>query len=177
MKVLWLDFETTGLDPDKDVVLELGAIYADETTQQVYFQYDVPIQPPAGWEEKMNPWALATHTKSGLLGRIAEGMETMEIAEADELLAADIHKRCGDLRPALGGNNVGTFDLRFMRRHMPLTTARLHHSVVDSSVLWKAMGFATHAPRPDLKGNAHRALFDCKNSMHLFREWCRMVRK
>jgi oligoribonuclease len=66
MYYLWLDLETTGLDPDTCCVIEVGAILTDEDFVEID-RYDRVIGPkaydPTAWERD----ALKMHRESGLL--------------------------------------------------------------------------------------------------------------
>ncbi len=156
---IWLDLETTGLNPDRDIILEFAAGIADdgpggsftaiEIVQSVidpksYAPWRVPGHTPTGFEfveeidglialEAMDPYVRNMHTKNGLLAELERPELCCTIEEADDALSALLL----DGKPSLAGNSVH-FDLAFIKKHMPRFAARLSHRVFDVSTLLRA---------------------------------------
>lgn len=165
---LWLDLETTGLDPDREIILEWAVLIADDGkdgTFEVEQEFSSVVMPYAfaGRDclAEMDPYVRRMHEKNGLLADIAAG-KGAPLAEADAFLA----ELAGDTKPSIAGNSVGSFDLQFIRRHMPLFAAKLSHRVYDVSTLIRAeRTYGDAAGLIEVKADAHRAAADARASL------------
>ena len=168
---IWLDLETTGLDPDRDIILEFAAMIANdgrggdftpiEIHQSVVAPYFYGTRPAGVILAEMDPFVRNMHTKNGLLAELERPELCCTIGEADEFLAALIP----DGKPSLAGNSVH-FDLGFLRVHMPRFAARLSHRVFDVSTLLRAE--RTYGDSHDMiqvPASAHRAREDVLASL------------
>lgn len=169
---LWLDLETTGLDPEREIVLEIAVIVANDSRGGDFTETAVEqtvIRPYASGGrtaeaiiDEMHPRVRDMHTKNGLLAELHDPDLTCTIEEADAYFAALVP----DGLPSIAGNSVGSFDLQFIRKHMPKFAARLSHRVFDVSTLIRAeRTYGDSEGLVTVKADAHRALADARASL------------
>lgn len=176
--IYWLDLETTGLDPVKDVILELAIVRArfEEPTKPLA-NYHVVFGLQGSDPETWHPMVREMHTKSGLLDECLRSTKTLYDAESvldtfvpkPESDPADPQRHDG--KWTLAGACVH-FDRDFLVRHIPRIGQRFMNRTLDVSGLklfCRTLGM-DRLP----KAEAHRALDDIAESMaHLVvcRKW------
>ncbi len=162
-RLVWIDCEMTGLDPAKDVLIEIATIITDYDLNIVARGPDLAIRASEARLRNMDAWNRRTHRKSGLLQRIrTEGVTTVE---AERKTLAFVKKYCYAQTAPLCGNSIGQ-DKRFLSRYMPLLNDFLHYRVVDVStikVLVKEW-YGEHVQPPE-KDERHRAMADIEDSI------------
>lgn len=158
----------TGLDLERDALIEVAALVTDFDLNILGEGVDIVIKPPAEALEQMDDFVRTMHTKSGLLEELDSGV-TLEEAEAAVL--AYVREHCGEgSRPPLAGNTVGT-DRAFIARDMGDLETFLHYRIVDvSSIKELARRWYPRAyyAAPEKFGN-HRALADIRESIQELR--------
>lgn len=166
MKLIWLDLETTGLDPRKDSILEVYAAEADLSdpftiTRELVNDVVYLGAPSVLRLERDNPFVHAMHTKNGLLADCLRSFTSVREIERKLLELIPAVEDRNEL-PTLAGSTVH-FDQSFINVHMPALASRLHYRIFDVStikVLARAMG-APKWPRAE----AHRAREDVFESI------------
>src|SRR5580658_7490866 len=128
-----MDLEMTGLDVDRDVIVEVATLITDDELQGVA---EGPDLVGAGTPEQlagMGDFVREMHTKSGLLAAIeASTISREEAANATlEFIRAHVPQRRS---VPLAGNSIGT-DRRFLAAQMPAVEDYLHYRSVDVSTL------------------------------------------
>ncbi len=135
--LLWIDLETTGLDPVGDHIVELAWMtsYDDLSARSNSHNYVIDISPAARKQLAENPYVLDMHKTSGLLEDIdaAKNVFRLEDVEDDILAALKRETVSGD-RISVAGFSVH-FDLAFINEHMPRLAELLSHRVYDVSTL------------------------------------------
>lgn len=162
--LVWIDCEMTGLDLQKDALIEVAVVITDEQLNIVDEGIDVLIKPPAQALEQMGSFVKKMHTDSGLLDDL-ENATALEEAQKQVLdYVRSIVPQPG--KALLAGNSVGT-DKAFLERDMPRLIDHLHYRVVDVSTLkelakrWHHRVFE-EAPQ---KNGGHRARADILESI------------
>jgi oligoribonuclease len=167
-RLVWIDCEMTGLDLERDALIEVAALVTDFDLNVLGEGVDLVIKPPGAALEQMNDVVRQMHTASGLLDVLDQGC-TLQEAEAQvlEYVRANVAE---GTRPPLAGNTVAT-DRAFLARDMQEIDAYLHYRIVDVSSIkelvrrwYPRVYFA--APAKD--GN-HRALADIRESIEELR--------
>jgi oligoribonuclease len=155
--ILWIDLETTGLDPDRCSILEVAAVVTSPNLRTLYTYEGVVEAGLEEWEE-MNEWCRDTHTKSGLWHEAQTSILSVAAAEEDILRIVGRFWPEG-AKPLLGGQSVH-FDRGFIRKHMPALDARLSHRHLDVSSFLEALKRWTSSGVRRQNDVAHRALPD-----------------
>jgi oligoribonuclease len=167
-----MDLEMTGLDPAKDVIVEIATIVTDDQLEIVAEGPDLVVHQPDEALAVMDPIVVEMHTTSGLLPLIKASTTTLEEAGAATL--AFIKEHVPDVRTVpLCGNSIGT-DRRFLAIYLPAIEEHLHYRSVDVSTIKELTrrwypGALEAVPR---KATAHRALDDIRESIEELR-WYR----
>jgi oligoribonuclease len=163
-RLVWIDCEMTGLDLERDALVEVAALVTDSELNVLGDGVDVVIRPPAGAVETMPDVVREMHTSSGLLGALDTGVT---LREAEELVLAYVRAHVPDVRKApLCGNSVAT-DRGFLARDMPALESHLHYRIVDVSSIkelsrrWYPRVYY-NSPK---KSGGHRALADIRESI------------
>jgi len=163
-KLVWIDCEMTGLDPEVDALIEVAALVTDFELNVLGDGVELVIKPPTGTLAQMSDVVRTMHTESGLLSALEDGV-SVEEAEKQVLDYVRAHVPEPGRAP-LAGNSVGT-DRAFLARQMPALEAHLHYRIVDVSSIkelsrqWYPRAYF-NAPE---KGGGHRALADIRESI------------
>lgn len=167
--LVWLDLEMTGLDPDRDVIIEAAVLVTDPQLEIVAHGPEIAIHRTPQELALMNAWNRRTHGDSGLVRRIRDSQTTIEQAEDEilEFLAEWTEKRASPLC----GNSVHQ-DRAFIRRQMPRLDAWLHYRILDVSTVKELVKRWYPDLEPFAKQERHRALDDIRESIDELR-WYR----
>jgi oligoribonuclease len=165
--LVWVDMEMTGLDPDRDRVIELAAIVTDPNLNVLAEGPVFVIHQPDEVLDAMDAWNKGTHGRSGLIDRVKASTVT-EVQAADEMVAF-LKQYVPAGKSPMCGNSICQ-DRRFMARHMPTLEAFFHYRNVDVSTLKELC----RRWRPELiagfkKHQLHTALADIRESVEELR--------
>lgn len=165
-KLIWVDLEMTGLNLDKERIIELACIITDYDLNVISEYGPVIINQPDEILNNMGEWCTEHHGKSGLTEAVRNSKITQEQAASDFL--AFIKSHVDSMKGFLAGNSVHA-DAKFLERYMPKIIKYLHYRIVDVSSIkilvehWyrgkKVMG-----TQPK-KGLGHRAIDDIRESL------------
>ncbi len=163
-RLVWIDCEMTGLDLDRDALIEVAALVTDSELNILGEGVDVVIRPPDEALTTMPDVVREMHTSSGLLTELADGIT---LAEAEKVVLDYIRQHVPEGGKApLCGNSVAT-DRGFLSRDMPALEGHLHYRIVDVSSIkelsrrWYPRAYY-NSPQ---KGGSHRALADIRESI------------
>ncbi len=179
---LWLDLETAGLEPP---ILEVGAAmvenrfpFPDVEHYSAVVRPDVP-----GWREKMVPFVVEMHTKTGLLDAVPQGRPLVEVE--DELLAMLDRYVDPTAQVVLAGSGVSHFDHEIIKSEMPRLAKRLRYATLDVGVIRRAFEFVGRKAVTEVYGQTftspapeaqqHRALADVLDHLNEWRHYARML--
>ena len=157
-RLVWIDLEMTGLEPDRHVIVEVAAVVTDAELNILDEGLDLVVHATEEQLREMDDFVTAMHAKSGLDKEIRQSSTTIE--EAEDAVLKLLQKHCDPNHPApLAGNSIAT-DRTFIRAYMPRLDAALHYRMIDVSTI-KELARRWH-PRayfnqPD-KGMTHLSL-------------------
>ena len=167
--LVWIDLEMTGLDIERDVIVEIACIVTDVELETLDDGEQLVVHQDDDTLAAMDDFVRTMHRKSGLLPEITAATTSVEAAEQQVLAYVRKHVPAAGVAP-LCGNSIG-MDRRFLARYMPELDNYLHYRSVDVSSLkelcrrWYP---AVYRKRPS-KSEQHRALDDIRESIQELR--------
>jgi oligoribonuclease len=157
--LLWLDLEMTGLNPERDAILEIAVVATDPSLDCVIEGPSIVIHQPENLLEQMDQWCFEHHTASGLLESVRQSK--VSVAQAERDVIAFVKRYCDENHLLFAGNSVYQ-DRFFLRRYMPTLDALGHYRLVDVSSV-KELVRAWYPKDPQVgfkKRKQHRSLDD-----------------
>ena len=161
----WIDLEMTGLDPARNVIVEIATIVTDDELNIVAEGPDLVIGATPEQLADMEEVVRRMHTTSGLLTAIAKSTVTIDEATGATLEFLKSHLPTAGAVP-LCGNSIA-MDRSFLRQYMPAVDDYFHYRTIDVSTvkeLCKRWYRDLYSARPQ-KLTAHRALDDIRESV------------
>lgn len=130
--LIWLDLEMTGLNPDRDVIIEIATIVTDKELNILAQGPVFAIHQPDSILADMDDWNQQHHGASGLVERVRASTINSATAEAQTL--AFLRQWLPEGASPMCGNTIGQ-DRRFLYRYMPTLEAFFHYRNLDVSTL------------------------------------------
>jgi oligoribonuclease len=131
-RLIWIDMEMSGLDPDKDRVLEVAIVITDQDLNTLAEAPVLVVHQSDDVLGAMDEWNTSTHAKSGLVERVKAS--TLTEREVDERMVAFLADYVPPRVSPMCGNSVHQ-DRRFMARHLPQLEAYFLYRNLDVSTL------------------------------------------
>ena len=173
--LVWIDLEMTGLDLEKERILEIASIVTDDDLNILAEGPVLCVKQSQSLLDAMDEWNTQHHTESGLLDRVRSEGVSEETAEA--LTLEFVSGFVDQGKSPLCGNSIGQ-DRRFLRKYMPTLDDYFHYRSIDVSTIKELAA----RWRPDIleqvkKVNNHRALDDIRESIEELRLYRRQFFK
>ena len=162
-RLIWVDLEMTGLNPDQDSILEIATIVTDADLNELAQGPVYAIKHPESVLREMDEWNTEHHGASGLWNRVLASDTSMQMAEQGtlEFLADWVEAGASPMC----GNSICQ-DRRFMYRLMPELERWFHYRNLDvSTVKELAARWAPDVLLGFEKENRHEALEDIRESI------------
>ena len=162
--LIWLDLEMTGLDLNKDRIIEIATIVTDKDLNILAEGPVFAIHQSDELLNSMDKWCTKTHGKSGLTDRVKASRINEPKAEAKtlEFISQYVNKGISPLC----GNSVWQ-DRRFLGKYMPRLEAYLHYRLIDVSTIKElAKRWQPQLYKDFDKDSKHQALDDIKDSIN-----------
>ena len=160
--LVWLDLEMTGLEPEKDVIVQIAAIVTDHDLNEIAEPVEFTIWHPTETMNHMTPFVRDMHERSGLLREIQMSKTSLEEAEREVLTLISMH--CEYRTARLCGNSIWQ-DRRFLEKYMPALENYLHYRMIDVSSIKERAGWWYGIRQRKPKGAQHTALWDTGQSI------------
>lgn len=161
--LIWIDLEMTGLDPERDRIIEIATLVTDANLNILAEGPVIAVHQSAEQLALMDDWNVRTHTASGLVERVKASQYDDHAAELATITFLEQWVPAG--KSPICGNSVGQ-DRRFLFRYMPQLEAYFHYRYLDVSTLkelarrWKPEILAGFK-----KQGTHQALDDIRESV------------
>jgi oligoribonuclease len=167
--LVWLDMEMTGLEPDRDRVIEIAMVVTDSQLVPVAQAPVLVVNQPDAILDAMDDWNKSTHKRSGLVDRVRAS--TLTEAMVEEQLLAFLREHVPARTSPMCGNTICQ-DRRFMARWMPRLEAFFHYRNLDVSVLKElARRWRPEVLKGVVKLGKHEALADIEESIAELRHY------
>lgn len=161
--LIWIDLETTGIDPVNDYILEVAWRITNDSLipWSVTKSHVVRPSKEAYKQLQQTPFVMDMHIENGLLNDLDTMHDLLLIEDVEDLILADI-SIVNDTWMIAGSSPH--FDLSFIHEHMPRLARKLSHRIYDTSTLktlFKSVGYMDDIRNDD----KHRAASDIDNSL------------
>lgn len=162
--LVWIDLEMSGLDPTKDVILEIATLITNPNLEIIAQGPSLVIGHDQKIIDSMGEWCKNQHHRSGLSADVVKS--TITLAQAEHETLSFIHQHCPPGTGLLAGNSVWQ-DRLFLATYMPSITSHLYYKMVDVSAVailiyqW----YPENNKKEYFKQDKHRAMDDIKESL------------
>jgi oligoribonuclease len=162
-RLVWIDMEMSGLNPDTDRVLEVALVVTDKDLNLLEEGPVLVVHQSDAVLDGMDNWNKSTHAKSGLVEKVKAS--TLSESDVETRMVEFMKRYVGERKSPMCGNSICQ-DRRFLARYMPVLEAYFHYRNLDVSTL-KELAVRW---RPELKdgfkkANSHTALADIRESI------------
>jgi len=165
--LVWIDLEMTGLDPDKDLIIEIATVVTDKHLVVLAEGPVLAIHQSDSVLAGMDEWNRTQHSGSGLVERVKASRVNEATAEQETLGFLRQYAEPG--HSPMCGNGICQ-DRRFLSRHMPELTAFFHYRNLDvSSLKILAQLWVPEVAARFQKQSTHLALADIHDSIRELR--------
>lgn len=167
--LIWLDMEMTGLEPDRDRIIEIAIVLTNEQLETIAEAPVITVHQPDSVLDGMDEWNRNTHGKSGLTARVRAS--TVSEAEAEATVLEFLQQWVLARSSPMCGNSVCQ-DRRFLARWMPGLEAWFHYRNLDvSTVKELARRWRPEVYEGVKKAGTHTALADIHESIAELRHY------
>jgi oligoribonuclease len=161
--LVWLDMEMSGLDSDRDRILEVAVVVTDAQLGVVAEGPVLVVHQPDDVLGAMDDWNKTTHARSGLVDRVRASR--LSEGDAEEQMLAFLAQHVPTKASPMCGNSICQ-DRRFLARWMPRLEAFFHYRNLDVSTLKElARRWNPALARGVVKQGRHEALADIYESI------------
>jgi oligoribonuclease len=160
--LIWIDLEMTGLDPQKDTIIEIATLVTDVNLNVVEEGPVLAIHQSDEVLAAMDEWNTRQHGQSGLTERVRRSRINLKTAEQSTL--AFLRRHVPPNTSPMCGNTVSQ-DRRFLYSYMPSLESYFHYRHIDVSTL-KELAKRWRPKLPEIKKKSkHLAISDIYESI------------
>ncbi|CAI4226425.1 unnamed protein product [Auanema sp. JU1783] len=163
--LIWIDCEMTGLNYEKQTLVEIAAIVTDADLNVISEGPNIVIHQDDKTLDAMDDWCKKTFAENGLLERIKSSTVSMQEAENQVLSFVEEHTKRGQC--PLAGNSI-YMDKLFIQKYMPRLANHFHYRLVDVSTIKELSRrwYPHELKSAPAKAMTHRALDDIRESIN-----------
>ena len=160
--LIWIDLEMTGLEPERDVIIEIATVVTDSTLEHSVEGPVIAIHQSDATLAGMDEWNTRQHGGSGLTARVRAS--SFDTAQAEAMTLEFLARHVPPNVSPMCGNSICQ-DRRFLYRYMPKLAAFFHYRNLDVSTLKELKKrWAPNLPAFE-KTSSHLALDDIRDSI------------
>jgi oligoribonuclease len=161
--LIWIDMEMTGLDPEKERIIEIATIVTDSKLNVIAEGPVYAVHQSDALLQSMDQWNTKQHNGSGLVARVKASRVTEKEAEMATIEFLKQYVPAG--KSPMCGNTIYQ-DRRFLSRYMPDLEKYFHYRLLDVSTLKElALRWAPKIYNGLQKESKHLALDDIRESI------------
>lgn len=161
--LIWIDLEMTGLDPERDRIIEIATLVTDANLNVLAEGPVLAVRQSDEQLALMDEWNVRTHTASGLVDRVKAS--TVDEDAAVKQTLEFLRQWVPEGKSPICGNSIGQ-DRRFLFRYMPALEAYFHYRYLDVSTLKElARRWKPEILEGLTKKSTHQALDDIRESV------------
>lgn len=162
--LIWIDLEMTGLEPERDYIIEIATIVTDAQLNILAEGPVFAIHQDDKILSSMDEWNTKQHGQSGLTKRVQES--NVKEAEAEKKTIEFLQQFVDKGKSPMCGNTICQ-DRRFLLKYMPELAAFFHYRNLDVSTLKElVMRWRPQLLSGVMKASKHLALDDIKDSIN-----------
>lgn len=169
-RMLWLDMEMTGLDIEKEVIIEVAAIVTDKSLEPIA-TYEAVVKQPKEYLDNMDEWNTTHHGQSGLIALVPEGKEPHVVER--ELIEFCKENFPGDDQIILAGNSIFQ-DRIFINKYFKELNGLLHYRMLDVTTI-KLIFNNFYQISYAKSQSKHRALDDIQDSINELKKYLSFI--
>jgi len=161
--LVWLDMEMTGLEPERDRIIELAMIVTDSQLVTIAESPAWVVSQDEARLDAMDDWNRKTHARSGLIERVRASV--LDEAAVERAALSFLQGLVPQAASPMCGNSIGQ-DRRFMVKYMPQLEAWFHYRNLDVSTLKElCRRWQPEVAKGFVKKSDHTALADIRESI------------
>ncbi|HYE41326.1 MAG TPA: oligoribonuclease, partial [Ramlibacter sp.] len=130
--LVWLDCEMTGLDPERDRIIEIAVVVTGPHLEPRIEGPVLAVHQSDAQLDLMDAWNKGTHGKSGLIDRVKAS--TVDEAQAQQAVIDWLKQYVPAGKSPMCGNSICQ-DRRFLANYMPQLESFFHYRNLDVSTL------------------------------------------
>lgn len=182
-EMVFIDIETTGLDPVHDVPLEIGLIVTDRWGNEIA-TWDSIIVEEEDWfkkeleASKKDPFVYPMHTKSGLYHDLAQAKKPKPIATVEDRAITFLLQYFEVGRVPMSGSSIGSLDRPFVKEYMPHLNEFFSYRNIDVSSFKEVCRLVNPYLLKDILAaldkqtpKTHRVLDDARQSIFEYQQY------
>jgi oligoribonuclease len=161
--LIWIDLEMTGLDTDRDSILEIATVVTDKSLNVLAEGPEFAIGHPLARLQAMDEWNRNQHGKTGLWQRVVDS--SVDLANAEAQTMDFLLRWVPPGKSPMCGNSICQ-DRRFLHRLMPRLEKFFHYRNLDVSTIKElSRRWSPAIHKGFVKESAHTALSDVRDSI------------